>query len=207
MQRITRDKITPVFDRRLPPVALVAQGESIIVETEDSRGGLTRVPEHTTPEYLLAIRKKGYHGNPVTGPIYVDGAQPGDTLAVEILSQECDTIGYTGYWPHLFGLQDFFTQPATTLHRIEDGFIHFNDEIRIPVKPMIGTIGTTPRSKRSRREGWGGTAATSTRKRSERAAPCFCPFSSKVRYCVWVIATHGRATARSQAWKCEAPSH
>lgn len=144
MQRITRDRITPVFDRRLPPAARVAQGEVFIVETEDSRGGLTRVPEHTTAEYLLAIRKKGYHGNPVTGPIFVDGARPGDTLAVEIVSQECDSIGYTGYWPHLFGLQDFFTQPATTLYRIEGGFIHFNDEIRIPVKPMIGTIGTTP---------------------------------------------------------------
>ena len=70
MQRVTRDKLTPVFDRRLPPVLRVGRGEVFVVETEDSRGGRTRVPEHTTPEFLLAMRKQGYYGNPVTGPIF-----------------------------------------------------------------------------------------------------------------------------------------
>ena len=144
MQRISRDQLTPVFDHRTPPVARVQPGETFIVETEDSRGGRTRVPEHTTPEYLLAMRKKGYHGNPVTGPIFIEGAHPGDTLAVHILEQECDTLGYTGYWPFLFGLTDLFDKPATTLHRIADGYFYFNDEIRIPVRPMIGTMGVAP---------------------------------------------------------------
>lgn len=144
MQRITRDKLTPLFDRRSEPVSRVQPGEVFIVETEDSRGGRTRIPEHTTPEYLLAMRKKGYHGNPVTGPIFIEGAQPGDTLAVHILDQECDTLGYTGYWPFLFHLEDFFSQPATTLHKIEGGFFWFNDRIKIPVRPMIGTMGVAP---------------------------------------------------------------
>lgn len=145
MQRITRDKLTPVFDRRLPPVARVEQGEIFVVETEDSRGGLTRVPEHTTPEYLLAMRKRGYHGNPVTGPIFVGGALPGDTLAVKIIEQTCDTLGYMGYWPTLFHLEDFFEQPSTVLCEIRDGkTIVLNDGIEIPVRPMIGTIGVAP---------------------------------------------------------------
>src|SRR6476661_7473518 len=79
MQRITRDQLTPVFDRHIPPVARVQPREVFWVETEDSRGGRTRIPEHTTPEYLLAMRKRGYHGNPVTGPVFVDSAEPGDT--------------------------------------------------------------------------------------------------------------------------------
>jgi amidase len=145
MQRITRDKLTPLFDRRIPPVARVQPGEEFIVETEDSRGGLTRVPEHTTPEYLLAIRKKGYYGNPVTGPIFVEGAQPGDTLAVHILDQVCDTLGYMGYWPFLFHLEDFFDAPATVLCEIRDGrTIRFSEQIEIPVRPVIGTIGVCP---------------------------------------------------------------
>ncbi|MCZ2146293.1 MAG: acetamidase/formamidase family protein [Bryobacterales bacterium] len=106
MQRITRDKLTPVFDRRLPPVAWVAQQEVFLVETEDSRGGRARIPRHTTPEYLLAMRAKGYHGNPVTGPVYVEGAMPGDALAVHILEQTCDSLGYMGYWPFLFHLEE-----------------------------------------------------------------------------------------------------
>ncbi len=145
MQRITRDKLTPVFDRRLPPVARVAPGEEFLVETEDSRGGLTRIPEHTTPEYLLAIRKQGYHGNPVTGPIYVEGAGPGDTLAVHILEQTCDTLGYMGYWPFLFHLEDFFEKPATVLCEIRGGkTVVFSEDIEIPIRPVIGTIGVCP---------------------------------------------------------------
>src|SRR5262245_18465847 len=72
LQKITRDNLTPVFVRRLEPVAQVKPGEIFLVETEDSRGGRTPVPEHTTPEYLLAMRKRGYHGNPVTGLIFVE---------------------------------------------------------------------------------------------------------------------------------------
>jgi amidase len=144
MQRITRDQLTPVFDRRLPPVARVVSGEVFVVETEDSRGGRTRVPEHTTPEYLLAMRKRGYHGNPVTGPIFVETASPGDTLAVHILEQQCDTLGYMGYWPFLFHLEDYFPQPATVLVEIRDGHVIFAGDIRIPVRPVIGTIGVAP---------------------------------------------------------------
>jgi acetamidase/formamidase len=147
MQRITRDQITIVFDHHLSPVARVQPGEVFVVETEDSRSGRTRTPETTTPEFLLAMRRKGYYGNPVTGPIYVEGAEPGDTLAVHIHAQECDTLGYVGYWPFLFHLEDFFDQPDTTLVEIRDGHVIYptsKGEIKIPVRPMIGTIGTTP---------------------------------------------------------------
>src|SRR5437867_3365240 len=122
MNRITRDKTSVVFDRRLPPVANVQPGEVFVVETEDSRSGRTRTPETTTPEFLLAMRRAGYYGNPVTGPIHVNGAEVGDTLAVHIHAQECDTLGYMGYWPFLFHLEDFFGKPDTTLGEIRDGY-------------------------------------------------------------------------------------
>jgi len=147
MTRITRDKTTVVFDRHLAPVATVQPGEVFVVETEDSRSGRTRTPETTTPEFLLEMRRAGYYGNPVTGPIYVDGAEVGDTLAVNIHAQECDTLGYMGYWPFLFHLEEFFDKPDTTLVDIRDGHVIFPTSrgvARIPVRPMIGTIGTTP---------------------------------------------------------------
>ena len=147
IRRITRDQTTIVFDRHLAPVATVQPGEVFVVETEDSRSGRTRTPETTTPEFLLAMRRAGYYGNPVTGPIYVGGAEPGDTLAVHIHAQECDTLGYMGYWPFLFHLEDFFDKPDTTLVDIRDGHVIFPTSrgvARILVRPMIGTIGTTP---------------------------------------------------------------
>jgi len=144
LQRITRDNTTVVFDRRDPPVARVRPGERFVVETEDSRSGMTRTPETTTPEHLLAMRARGYHGNPVTGPVYVEGARAGDTLAVHVHEQECDSLGYQGYWPELFHLEDFFDSPSTVLREIRDGKIVMDHGIEIPVRPMIGTIGTAP---------------------------------------------------------------
>src|SRR6059058_1599924 len=126
MQRISRDRISYVFDRRLPPVLRVAPREVIEVETEDSRTGLTRTPETTRPEYLKALRGQGvYYGNPVTGPIQVDGAEPGDTLAVQVHEMQCDTLGYFGYWPFLYHLSDWFSEPVTRLVDIREGQVHY----------------------------------------------------------------------------------
>ncbi len=144
MQQIGRENLMACFDHRLAPAARVQPGEKFVVHTEDSRGGLTRTAETSTPEYLLAIRKKGYVGNPVVGPVYVEGAEPGDTLAIHVHAQECDSQGYMGYWPFLFHLEDFFDKPATVIRPIRDGKFYFRDDLAIPVRPMIGTIGTTP---------------------------------------------------------------
>jgi len=60
MQRIVRDRLTVVFDRRLASPATVRQGERFIVECEDARGGRTRTPETTTTEYLLEMQRVGW---------------------------------------------------------------------------------------------------------------------------------------------------
>jgi amidase len=152
MQRVARDKISYVFDRRLPPVLHVASGEMFVVETEDSRTGQTRTPATITAEYVKSLRSKGpYFGNPVTGPIHVAGAEPGDTLAVHIQAMQCDTLGYFGYWPATYHLQDWFDEPVTQLVDIRDGLVHYEmktaagpHRLRIPTRPMIGAIGTAP---------------------------------------------------------------
>lgn len=144
MQRITRDQLTVVFDRRTPPVATVIPGEIFVVETEDARGGRTRTPETTTTEYILEMRRQGWYGNPVTGPIYVEGAEPGDTLLVYIHDLACDTLGWTPIWPFLFHFEDLFDKPETILLDIHDGHVHLPHNARVPIRPMIGTIGTAP---------------------------------------------------------------
>ena len=144
MQRITRDRLQVVFDRRIEPVAIVEPGEVIIVETEDARGGRNRTPETTSPAYLAEMRRKGWYGNPVTGPIFVSGAEPGDTLAVMIHSQTCDSLGWIPIWPFLFHFEDLFHEPNTLLVEIREGFVELPRGVRVPVRPMIGTIGTAP---------------------------------------------------------------
>jgi acetamidase/formamidase len=145
VQRIGRDQLAVVLDRREKPVATVRPGERFVVECEDARTGNTRTPETTTTEFILEMKRKGWYGNPVTGPIYVEGAEAGDTLAVTIHEIVPDNLGWIPIWPHLFHLEDLFAQPETHLVDIEDGFALVNKgRHRVPIKPMIGTIGTAP---------------------------------------------------------------
>src|SRR3954469_12359140 len=152
MQRLTRDRIQYVFDRHPAPVLRVAPGEVFEVETEDSRTGRTRTPETTTPAFVKALRSSGEHyGNPGTGPLWIEGAEPGDVLAVRLHAMECDTLGYFGYWPFIYHLQDWFQEPVTQLVEIRDGVVSYTlptkagpHTVRIPTRPMIGCIGTAP---------------------------------------------------------------
>lgn len=152
MQRVTRDRISYVFDRRLEPVLRVEPGERFEVETEDSRTGQTRTAETIRSEYVKSLRAKGpYYGNPVTGPIAVAGARPGDTLEVHIHDIQCDSIGFFGFWPVLYHLEDWFEEPVTELVEIENGAVQYtlrtsngDHPLVIPTRPMIGCIGTAP---------------------------------------------------------------
>lgn len=152
MQRIPRDRITYVFDRHLEPVLRVKDGEMFEVETEDARTGKTRTPETTTPEYVKSLRASGpYYGNPINGPIHVEGAEPGDTIAVHIQDMQCDTLGFFGYWPFVYHLSDWLKEPITELVDIADDEVRFSwqtasgpHSIRIPTRPMIGCIGVAP---------------------------------------------------------------
>jgi amidase len=144
MQRIPRDQLAIVFDRRLDPVARIVPGERIVVEAEDARSGRTRTPETTTPAAMREMQRKGWYGNPVTGPLYVEGAEPGDTLAVHIHDMTCDDLGWIPVWPFLFNLDAVLEEPETLLVEIRDGFVHLPAGQRVPIRPMIGTIGTAP---------------------------------------------------------------
>jgi hypothetical protein len=66
-----------------------------------------------------------YYGNPVTGPLWIEGAAPGDTLAVHLHAMECDTLGFFGYWPFIYHLQDWLEEPFTGLVDIQGGAVSY----------------------------------------------------------------------------------
>ena len=88
MQRIARkDAMNYEFNKALPPSIKVDEHEEFIVETEDALSGKVRSEKdlpiaETFGELLTSNPVKT---NPVTNPIYVNGAEPGDVLAVEIV--------------------------------------------------------------------------------------------------------------------------
>jgi amidase len=79
MKTVSRNRIIYTFSKKHKPVAFVQPGELVTIETEDAFGGQIR-NENDSVQTLDWTKVDG-----ATGPIYVEGAEPGDTLAVQII--------------------------------------------------------------------------------------------------------------------------
>jgi amidase len=150
LKRVTSDIIQYTLSPFHKPVVTVKPGESVVVETIDALCGA--VTEDSPLEKLLAEGRLPDYFNPVSGPIYVKTARPGDILVVEIIDIKVGVKGVTVNLPGFGGLTASYLQenlpPRTKISHIENGIIHFPMEngrtAKIPVYPLIGTIGTAP---------------------------------------------------------------
>lgn len=82
--------------------------------------------------------------NPATGPVYFEEACPGDTLKVEILQIDLAEAGVSAMCPGFGTFADKIRKEVTRIFPIEEGCAVFSDTLRLPVRPMIGVIGTAP---------------------------------------------------------------
>jgi len=132
------------------PIETVEPGETFSVETYDYVGDI--LDENTRMEDVWRTDKLADNINPVTGPIHVEGAEPGDALAVEIVDIELPDTGVINIFPDFGGLEASIfnladpSEPHTTFCDIEDGTVSYpmeNGEVlEFPTHPQIGTIGT-----------------------------------------------------------------
>ncbi len=141
MQVVKKDQASNVLDRRDPPAATVDSGETIVLETHDAQGGYYLDPANLSPERLAMRPANSF---PVTGPVFVRGAEPGDILAVRVDDIEVASCGATVGRAGGGLLGDWMTESEGKLISVVDGVAHFSDRIRIPIRPMIGKIGTAP---------------------------------------------------------------
>ena len=128
------------WDNSLEPVQTVAPGTSLEFECRDSSAGQL-TPESTVDDVVSLDFGKI---NPVTGPIYVDGAEPGDVLRVELMSYKPSGFGWTANIPGFGLLADQFTEAALKVWNYESDSLApalFSDAARVPLKPFAGTIG------------------------------------------------------------------
>lgn len=141
MQRLPLGPLYYEFSRHNEPRLRIEPGETVLVETEDAFSGQIRTNDDRRDK-----TKKPY-GNPQTGPIWIEGAAPGDTLAVEVISIE-PSIGQcatrTSDPKQLCEFLGTDCPHGTHVCRINDGLIHWSDNITIPYTPMLGCIGTAP---------------------------------------------------------------
>jgi len=131
------------WDNSIPPRIEVSPGESVAFEVIDASGGQLD-PDSTTADVAALDFARV---NPVTGPIHVEGAEPGDALKVTVLSFEPSGWGWTANIPGFGLLADQFSEPALHLWKYDpDGMAPavYGPGGRVPLKPFAGTIGVAP---------------------------------------------------------------
>jgi amidase len=131
------------YDRSTPPRLRVAPGTTVTFQTRDARAGalLDREPG---PLFALPKATPG-RGNPLTGPIAIEGARPGDSLAVRIDEIKLVSPGWCGAHAHVGPLPPGrIPEPLGRLCPIEGDIVRFSDRIALPARPMVGCIGTAP---------------------------------------------------------------
>ena len=126
------------------PKLTVRPGERFQIETELNNGDWLQ-HEDDSP---VGRAKAFPYVNPATGPVYVEGARPGDALAVHIEAIDVWHLGYTaivhGKNPFKNWIRGEEWGPQFRVVRIADGLVHWSERLTIPVQPMIGVIGTAP---------------------------------------------------------------
>ncbi|MCC6627943.1 MAG: acetamidase/formamidase family protein, partial [Chloroflexi bacterium] len=140
MLRITRDQHTYRFAADVPPVARLRPGQRVLFETFDASTGRIRMPAdvHT----YLAVRDPR-RVNPAAGPIWVEGARPGDDLIVTIEAIRLADQGYIRAMPG--AIIPGIDGPVAAIVPVVDGdTLLLPGGLRRPARPMVGVIGTAP---------------------------------------------------------------
>jgi len=138
MKIVTRDKIVYSFSSQHKPAEHVAPKEKILLEMADAFG--SQVSDKQTSIERLDWSKV----NGATGPIFVNDTAPGDTLAVHIKQIRLPRRGIIAVIPNQGVLKGRTFKSAVKAVSIRDEQVHFEDDVKLKAKPMIGTIGVAP---------------------------------------------------------------
>jgi len=122
VRRLPSDKNFTLFRAGIKANYTVKPGEVVLVETQHG------LPERVSRDGTFRKPREGEPVNPMTGPIFVDGIQPGDGLAIDILEIRVGDWGYAG----------------GRIYELRDGYAIFDEQLRLPLSPMLGGMGVVP---------------------------------------------------------------
>ena len=125
------------------PVVRIAPGETVGFNPPDSSGGQITAASTVADLGKLDFGKV----NPVAGPVYVDGAEPGDAIKVTLLEFGPSGWGWTANIPGFGLLADQFKDPALHIWKYDAASLApalYGPGGRVPLKPFCGTIGLAP---------------------------------------------------------------
>jgi acetamidase/formamidase len=131
------------WNNEFPPRLTIAPGETVAFEIRDASGG-----QITEGSGIEAVSGMDFGlVNPVTGPVAIDGAAPGDALKVTLLSFTPSGWGWTANIPGFGLLADQFPEPALHLWKYQPDLgapALFGPAGKVPLRPFTGTIGVAP---------------------------------------------------------------
>jgi acetamidase/formamidase len=143
LHSVREDAYNYVWDNSIEPALEIEPGEAVELHVRDASD-----EQITSSSSAEDVAKLDFdHVNPVSGPVFVKGAQPGDVLEVELLElRPREDWGWTALIPGFGLLADEFPEPWLRISRVESerGRVVWSDEISLPYRPFPGTIGVAP---------------------------------------------------------------
>ena len=128
------------WDRSIEPIATVASGD--LVEFDANDAGNAQLNADSTAQDLASFDFS--RTDQVNGPIAVEGAEPGDTLEIELLDFQPGDWGWTASIPGFGLLANDFTDPALRITRLDGRHGELLPGVRIPLAPFCGELGVAP---------------------------------------------------------------
>jgi acetamidase/formamidase len=139
---VAREQNHLAWDPAIPPVATVGSGEVVAFDCLDASNG--RLTAGSTTADLAALDFGAV--DQVNGPVEVAGAEPGDSLQVDILELAPDGWGWTASIPGFGLLADDFSDPFYKVTAVPgaSGRAEFWPGIQVPLAPFCGEMGVAP---------------------------------------------------------------
>jgi formamidase len=126
----------------IAPVVEIGESEEIALETRDALDG--QITPNTTVADFASLNAGAVH--PLTGPVFVKGAEPGDILEIEFTDIIAEPIAFSAIMPGLGFLRDVMTEPYLVHWQIRDGWATSDaiPGVRIPGAPFMGVSAVAP---------------------------------------------------------------
>jgi acetamidase/formamidase len=127
------------WDNSIAPALEIESGDAVLLHVRDASD--EQIRRDSGVEDVLALDFA--HVNPVSGPVFVKGAEPGDALAVELVEFHPKGWGWTAIIPGFGLLADEFPEPWLRISEVvpDEGGIRFSEQVMLPYRPFPGTLG------------------------------------------------------------------
>ncbi len=129
------------WDNSYPARLRILPGDTVVFETLEASAG--QVGPDSAAEVVGNLNFDVIH--PLTGPVYVEGAEPGDALVVDIVSIKHKGWGWNAVIPGFGLLAEDFPDPYLHIYKLGETTCEFRQDIHIPYEPFCGVMGVGPR--------------------------------------------------------------